>query len=197
MKKILKKLKSNKKITITAIGDSLTEGWMVDKGYVDFLEELINDKYTNAKLKIDNRGVSGNCAREGFYRMKHFPIKETPDLVIIQFGLNDAFTGISPRDFGNDIKEIINKIRENHNPEILLISSTPYYNPAGIDIMDYFYKELEFLSQEESTTYLKIHESWKNSLKSMFKEHELLQLDGVHPTETGYKLMAKTIMELL
>jgi len=197
LNKIKNKLESTQNIKITAIGDSLTEGWMVEKGYIDFIEEAINNKYLNAKLKIENRGVAGNCAHESLSRIKHYPIQKNPDLIIIQFGLNDAFSGLSPKNYKNNINEMIKFLKKDCNCEILLISSTPYFNPAGIDIMNYFYKELESIANNKSIFYLKIHEKWKNAIQNGLKEHELLQVDGVHPTEEGYKIMANAIIQIL
>ena len=43
--KTIAKLKSGEDVKIVAIGDSLTYGWLVSKGYLDFLKEMLRKRY--------------------------------------------------------------------------------------------------------------------------------------------------------
>ena len=43
--KTIAKLKSGEDVKIVAIGDSLTYGWQVSKGYLDFLKEMLKKRY--------------------------------------------------------------------------------------------------------------------------------------------------------
>src|SRR3990172_12452360 len=95
LEKSIKKLKAGETLTIVALGDSLTHGWLVRKGYLDFMSEMIKSRYPHRTVKIINRGVPGDTAEGGLARLEHDVIDLNPDLVFIQFGLNDAFSGIS------------------------------------------------------------------------------------------------------
>ena len=37
-------------ITIVALGDSLTQGWMVSKGYIDYLKEMLHVKFPQKQI---------------------------------------------------------------------------------------------------------------------------------------------------
>ena len=48
--KTIGKLKSGAKTTIVALGDSLTQGWMVRKGYIHFMEEMFRKRMAHGGL---------------------------------------------------------------------------------------------------------------------------------------------------
>jgi lysophospholipase L1-like esterase len=41
-----------------------------------------------------------------------------------------------------------------------------------------------------------VHEYWKKKITDGIPFESLVQYDGVHPTEGGYRLMAEAVMEL-
>ena len=71
----LHKLKSGEKVKLVALGDSLTYGWMTQYGFLDYLEILINKKYPNSEILIINKGVPGDTAADGLYRLERDVIK--------------------------------------------------------------------------------------------------------------------------
>ena len=91
------KLHRGAPVTLVALGDSLTSGWMVRKGYLEYLTEMIEQAYPSARLTIINRGIPGDTADNGRVRVYSDVIAHKPDLVFIQFALNDAVMGYSPQ----------------------------------------------------------------------------------------------------
>ena len=63
--KTIAKLKSGEDVKIVAIGDSLTYGWQVSKGYLDFLKEMLRKRYPKAAFQIVNKGIPGDTASGG------------------------------------------------------------------------------------------------------------------------------------
>ncbi len=51
--KTIGRLKSGEPLRIVALGDSLTQGWMVRRGYVDFLNDMIKAKFPKAGFVLD------------------------------------------------------------------------------------------------------------------------------------------------
>jgi lysophospholipase L1-like esterase len=41
-----------------------------------------------------------------------------------------------------------------------------------------------------------VHEYWKKTIRDGILFESLVQYDGVHPTEEGYRLMAEAVMKL-
>jgi acyl-CoA thioesterase-1 len=190
------KLITGTPVTIVALGDSLTQGWMVSKGYLDFLKEMLIITFPKSKLKIINSGIPGDTADSGLSRMKWDVFHYNPDCVFIQYALNDAFSGFSEQHFKNNIKGIIEKIREHGNTDIVLITSVYIGDNEDNRRVERYYHQLEVLGGEYDIPVVLTHEYWKKKIQHGVIWESLVQFDYVHPTEKGYRLMAEAIMEL-
>jgi len=184
------------RIIIAALGDSLTYGWLVNKGYIDFLEEMLNEKYPEIEFSIKNHGVPGDTAGDGLRRINRV-IGENPDLCFIQFALNDAFTGMTPEMFKRNIEKIIREIKSGTSAEIILLTSVPVNSSNENRIAESFYDKIIECGEEYNIPVAKVHEYWKKKISGGLRHASLVQGDGVHPVEKGYSFMAEAVMELL
>lgn len=194
--KTISRLKSGEPLRIVALGDSLTQGWMVRRGYVDFLNEMIKEKFPQSHFVLINRGIPGDTAEGGLYRLEYDVMSEKPDCVFIQFGLNDAFSGYSPEEYESLIEKIITGIRETSAAEIILVTSSYIGGNRENRIAEEFYGRLEGLAKKYDLPLAKVHAYWKKRIGEDIEFRKLVQFDGVHPTEMGYRLMAEAIMKL-
>lgn len=194
--KTIQKLKEGKPVLIAALGDSLTYGWMVRKGYLDFLQEMLKEKYPTAQVNILNRGIPGDTAEGGLERLRGDVLDYNPDCVLVQFALNDAFIGYSPFKYRNNVHAIVTSIQENTDADVVLVTSVYIHNSKENEIAERFYSELEELSQEMHLPIARVHEKWKIAVREGIPFSRLVQYDGVHPTIEGYELMAKAIMDV-
>ncbi len=192
----LNKLNSGEEINIVALGDSLTYGWMTERGFLDYLKGMILKKFPGSKFNIMNKGIPGDTAKDGLRRVESDVIRLSPDLVFIQFALNDAYTGFSPADFRKNIESIILKIRENSNAEIALVTSVALLNQEENIIAEEFYDEILECGERYNLPVAAVHEYWKEKISSGIRQSLLVQSDGIHPTEKGYELMAEAVFKL-
>lgn len=194
--KIIEMFKEGSPVTIAALGDSLTSGWLVKKGYLDYLQEMLLNKYPRTKLNIINRGVPGDTARGGRERIEKDILTGKPDAVFVQFALNDAFTGYSPSEFRENIQEIIDRVNEDTEAEIILITSTYLGFGFGGDAAKTFYNVLESISEKNKISIVRVDEYWKKNIVDRDHFLNFVLDDHLHPNENGYKLMAEAIMEI-
>jgi acyl-CoA thioesterase-1 len=183
-------------VTIVALGDSLTQGWMVSKGYIDYLEEMLHIKFPRNKLNLINSGIPGDTADSGLYRMKWDVLRYNPDCVFIQYALNDAFSGFTEQQFKRSIKGIIDNVRDNGDADIVLITSVYIGDNDENRLVEGYYRQLEALGNEYRIPVVLTHEYWKKKIREGIVFGTLVQYDGVHPTEEGYRLMAEAIMSI-
>jgi len=183
-------------VTIVALGDSLTQGWMVSKGYVDFLKEMLHAKFPQSRFLLVNSGIPGDTADSGLYRMKWDVLRYNPDCVFIQYALNDAFSGFTEQQFKRSIKGIIDNIRDNGDAEIVLITSVYIGDNDDNRRVEGYYHQLEILGRDYRIPVVLTHEYWKKKIREGILFGTLVQFDGVHPTEDGYRLMAEAIMNI-
>lgn len=192
----INKLIAGAPVTISALGDSLTQGWMVSKGYIDFLKEMLHTKFPQSRFKIINSGIPGDTADSGLYRLKRDVLRYGPDCVFIQYALNDAFSGFTERHFKSNIQGIIDGIRENGDADIVLITSGYIGDNEDNRHVEGYYHQLEALGADYGIPVVQAHEHWKKKIKEGVILGSLVQYDGVHPTEDGYRLMAEAVMDI-
>ena len=193
----IKRLLSDVPVVIVALGGSLTYGWMVDKGYLDFLSEMIAAKFPDASFGLINCGMPAGTAGDGLNRLQRDVLCRNPDCVFVQFGLNDAFSGDTPEEFGKNIEMIIKRIRENTDSEIVLITSVCLGNREDNEHVERYYERLEGLAALYGLSLAKVHLYWKDKISQGLRFADLVQGDQVHPVSYGYRLMAEEIMKLL
>jgi len=192
----IERLRSGEACTIVALGDSLTRGWMVRKGYLEFLGEMFREKYPASRAVIINRGIPGDTAEGGLFRLREDVLDSDPHCVFIQFALNDAFIGINSALFKNNVRAMVEAIRADGDADIVLVTSVYIHQSRENDMAEVFYGILEELAAEFSLPIARVHEYWKKKIDEGTMFSRLVQYDGVHPTVDGYRLMAEAIMEV-
>ncbi|MDI9569919.1 MAG: GDSL-type esterase/lipase family protein [Pseudomonadota bacterium] len=190
------KLERGEKVVIAALGDSLTQGWMVRRGYVDFLREMLKARYPRASLTMIRKGIPGDTADNGLYRLRYDILEYDPDCVIVQYAINDAFMGYTAGQFRRVIGEIIEEIQADGDADIVLTTSSYIGDNADAGIVGEFYDQLTALGEEFRLPVAKAHEHWKSCIDAGTPYTSLVQYDMVHPTEEGYRLMAEAILSL-
>ncbi|MBN2160774.1 MAG: hypothetical protein JW807_15405 [Spirochaetes bacterium] len=195
LQKTKQRLASGEPLRLVALGDSLTQGWMVRKGYVDFLAEMITRHYPKSDVTIMNRGIPGDTAEGGLYRLRDDVLDADPDLVLIQFALNDAYTGVPADRFKNTVKTIIYQIRADTDAEVLLITSVPIMHESEDRVAGEFYARIEALAREEGLPVARVHAYWKRKVGEGADFASLVQGDGVHPNLEGHRIMAEAVFE--
>jgi len=196
LEKAVRKLESGERLSIVALGDSLTYGWMVRKGYLDFFKEMIQKRYPRCDCVIHNRGIPGDTAEGGLDRVRHDVIDEDPDLVFIQFGLNDAFSGVSPARFEHALRTMVREIRAGTEAEILIVTSVPVVFDGMDSHVDEIYRRCRMVAEQEQTALSEVHRFWQKRIDEGVPFQRLVQFDQVHPTTEGYRYMAEAIFEI-
>ena len=95
-----------KQRTILFIGDSLTEGYGVDKdkSYVALIEKDLKGKGMN--VKILNGSVSGSTTSSGIKRLRWF-LKAKPEILVLALGANDGLRGVKLETSKKNLDDII------------------------------------------------------------------------------------------
>ncbi|MEA2014091.1 MAG: GDSL-type esterase/lipase family protein [Thermodesulfobacteriota bacterium] len=192
----INKLLSGVPVVIVALGDSLTYGWMVDKGYLDFLKEMIGKRFPAAIFSLINCGMPAATASDGLYRLHRDVLSHNPDCVFVQFGINDAFSGYTPEEFRDSIEKIVTGIRENLVSDIILVTSVCLENSNDNTRVRRYYGQLEQLADQYRLPLSRVHEYWEDRMSGGIRFSDLVQGDRVHPVSRGYRFMAEAIMEL-
>lgn len=124
-----------KSVTIVFMGDSITEGQYVKHAlrWTDLLNDRFTREYldTPINLMILNKGISGETTRQGLERFAADVQNFAPEVMTLQFGLNDCncwvsdrgLPRVSPAAYRANLIEMIERARRFGTREIILATN--------------------------------------------------------------------------
>lgn len=176
-----------KKTHILILGDSLTDGFGVDRenSWPSLLGEKLKADYQN--FRITNGGVTGATTSSGVSRIKWYNLKDKPDILILALGSNDGLRGIMPGESRKNLQKIIDYCSLNQIKVLLTGQKIPpnYGKEYALEFEEIF----ETLARRNRVKF------YPFLLSGVAGDNGLNQADGIHPNEEGYEIMAEKIYE--
>ena len=180
-----------------AFGDSITSGYGVVKGFVPLLCAEITRANHALDLLPVNTGMSGDNSRDGLDRLDRDVLQYDPDLVSINFGVNDAFSGISADQFARNLENMALKVREGGCRRIVFFSSEVIPETwAERQVLPYW-EAMRDAADSSGCVYADVHGRWQEELEKGRPESDLILQGDLHPNEEGHRLIADTVFEAM
>jgi len=196
VEKTRKDLESGCNVTIVAFGDSITAGFAVRRGFPSFWKQMLAEKYPEANVEMINSGISGDMSQDGLARLDWAALSYEPDLITINFGINDCVLGLGLEEFEMDLVEMVRRIRAGPNSEILLLSSQPLETPPyDVLVLDY-YQAVERVAKEMDVGFVDVYGAWMQRVNAGTPLSSLILPGLDHPNEAGYRIIAEELMRL-
>ncbi len=194
------KLTQDKKLDMVFIGGSVTEGNGASSKATSF-PSVIGDKlkadYPDAEINVHNLAIGGTTSEFAVYRYMHEMAPVNPDVLFIEYCINDYYTGI-PYDRVVQTSESIVRIAQRENPYIDIV----YVFTFDKTVADSDYTQLtahKAVAEYYGFPYVKLSEGFYPMLAetgTQFEEY-FKPNDGVHANDKGYAFFAQTICETL
>lgn len=189
-------LESGADATIVCFGDSITAGYAVRRGFPSFLLESLRQRFPDSKIEMINSGISGDTSQDGLGRLDWAVLSYEPDLVTINFGINDCVLGLSREEFEMNLVEMVRRIRAGPDSEILLLSSQPLESPPYDQrVLDY-YQTVERVAKEMNVGFVDVYGAWMKRVQAGMPLDSLILPGLDHPNEAGYRIIAEELMSL-
>ena len=183
-------------VTIVAYGDSITAGFAVRRGFPSFWKQMLEEKYPEAGLEMINSGISGDTTLDGLSRLDWAVLSYEPDLVTINFSINDCVLGLGLEEFEMNLVEMVRRIRAGPDSEILLLSSQPLESsPYDQRVLDY-YQTVERVAKEMNVGFVDVYGAWMKRVQAGMPLDSLILPGLDHPNEAGYRIIAEELMSL-
>ena len=207
------KLKNDEPLTIVVAGDSVAAGAMSSgflgmspgaEAYPEMTERALREKYSNENIELINSAIGGTMSYFEQSKMDNTIIQYNPDLVIINFGMNDSScdrVGISGAEFRSNLQLQIDYINQKlPDCEVLLLSSlygNIYTFPA--ERYEEHAAVLHALAvANDGVGVADPQKIEKYLIEETGKDFLCFQADNmVHPGDFGMRLSAQTIIEAL
>ena len=173
------------KTRVLFLGDSLTEGYGVEKkaAFPHQLEVLLKQK--NKVIEVVNAGSSGSTSASALSRLK-WHLKKKPDVLFLALGANDGLRGVKASVIKMNLDETIKLAQENEIKVVLAGMKLPInFGKTYIkNFEDVFVK----LAKEYQLTFIPF------LLKDVGTRKDLNLADGIHPNEKGHVKIAQNIV---
>lgn len=182
--------------TIVCFGDSITAGFEVKRGFPSFWLESLRQKFPDSRVELINSGISGDTSQDGLARLDWAVLSYEPDLVTINFGINDCAMNIDREEFEMNLVEMVRRIRAGPDSEILLLSSQPLEtSPYDRLVLDY-YQAVERVAKNMDVGFVDVYGAWMKRVHNGTPLGSLIIPGLDHPNEAGYRIIAEELMSL-
>lgn len=172
-------LPNSKQKTVLVVGDSISAAFGLDKanGWV----EIIANRFPE-KVQMVNASISGDTTTGGRYRLAKALSDHQPDLVIIELGGNDGLRGTPIPLVKSNLEAMITASQEARADVLLLgMKIPPNYGERYTQMFESMYYEL---AREHELLFIPFF------LEGVAGLPDMMQKDGIHPTEKAQPLMA-------
>jgi len=198
--KLSEYINNKKEFKVGFLGGSITEGAGAskqEKRYSSLVTKALQDKYADVEFSEVNAGVGGTGSDLGIFRLEDDLLSKNPDIVFIEFAVNDD-------EFENTdiyIENIIRKILcyKSNIPIVMLYT-------AKKDMVEKNYKNgvlpNSVIKQEKVAKYynipsINVGKALCDEISCDVSKMTSYLPDSVHPNDIGYKLYASEILKFL
>lgn len=200
---------SEKTVRIAFIGGSITQQGQYTSQLKTSLASYLKSENKNREVKFVNTavdgGVGGTGSDLGLYRLEKDVISQNPDIVFIEFAVNDA----SNENRVKTMEGIIRKLMKlDHQPIVILLNVTTStygsfesiedwqdlmtaYGVGSVNVAQYL---KDNIATEDNSDGKFV---WKASDKETYPNATVLTGDGVHPNADGGKIYAEYMYNTL
>lgn len=192
LEKILQKIQNGEAVSIMAFGGSVTEGAGAENFSYSYGEQFIfslQETYPNSSIHYYNSGLGATPSTLGLMRYERDVtevIGGNPDLVIIEFAVNDYDEPTQGRAYESLVRTILEK--ENAPAVLLLFSvfqSKWNLQESYIPIGEHYGLPMVSIKDAIATAYHSSHLTDAEYFADIY-----------HPTSYGHKIMADCLTEL-
>jgi lysophospholipase L1-like esterase len=175
-------------------GGSIAAGHGVIKSYADILTQSLRPK----GIEVINRSRYRETSFDGIGSFDEDIAKFRPDILLINFGVDDAFGYVYRSEFQENLVQMIRLARIRFHPVIYLATSHTFDNPHDMDAVYIFYRSLRIVASDLNCELIPIHNYWAGYLeKHNLCSKDLVQSDSRYPNERGHKIIAEAITKWL
>jgi lysophospholipase L1-like esterase len=190
-----------KKIKVLCLGDSLTEGYAIEKKKA--WPELLNQ---SEFLEAINAGISGDMTAGMLSRLPLLLKDQEYDHVMIMGGTNDVEFALPNNQIISNIKAIMRQLRYLDIAYTVLIPLPFDKENSTLDMFNFcesaeeFAREMDIYSDrlrkfliEDEAPYIDLRSDFRIDESEVLSEYYLD--DGVHPNEKGHRLIRKRVFK--
>lgn len=188
--KVMRKAQAGEEITVATIGGSITEGYSSStfgNCYATIFYSWWESCFPDTKVNYINAGIGGTPSYLGVHRVKQDVLDHNPDVVIVEFSVNDGADNFYKKSYDNLVRKIM--LSENE-PAVMLVFTTQEdgTNAQDNDALIGFKYRLPMIS-------------YGNAVLPSIENGEFtwadISPDNVHPNDRGHAIIGELLYTYL
>jgi lysophospholipase L1-like esterase len=161
---------------------------------VDILKALVRPK----GIEVINRSRHLETSFDGVGTFDEDIAIFNPDILLIHFGIDDAFQYVYRSEFQENLVQMIRAARLRFAPLICLVTSHTFTNPYDMDAVNIFYRSLSIVAADLKCEFIPVHSYWAGYLqRDNLTNNDLVLWDTRYPNEKGHQIIAEAVMNSL
>ena len=175
-------------------GGSIPAGFGVAKSYVDILQGFC----TARGIELINRSRPHENSFEGVRSFSEDIAPFRPEILLLHFGIDDAFFPVYRSEFKENLVRIVRAAREAFDPLIIMPTSHTFDDPHEMDALNIYYRTIREVCLDLSCELVPFHIYWTGYLiEHGLTNKDLLLNDARHPNERGHEVYAGALIARL
>lgn len=175
-------------------GGSIAAGCGVSRSYPRILEE----NFAVRGIKVINRSRPGETSFAGVETYRDDIAPERPDILMVHFGIDDAFSAVYRSEFKENLVRMIRLARSESSPRIFLPTSHLFEDRLEMEAAEIFYRAIREVCIDLDCVLVPVHTFWAGRLAEMgMMNSGLVQEDSRYPNEKGHEIFAEAIRRTL
>ena len=186
---------NKKEATVAFIGGSITEM----NGYRVIISDMLKKRFKETEFTFVNAGISSTCSTTGAFRLKRDVLDEDPDLLLVEFAVNDDQDAVhAERECKRGMEGILRHTLL-HNPKMDIVV-THFVNPPMLELLQQGETPISSGAHEDVARHYGVSTvDLAREVAEQISEGALTwkEYGGTHPKEPGNRLAAKLVEDLL
>ncbi len=186
----MKKAEAGESITVGVIGGSITQGSLASSTelcYASLFYQYWCEKFPDCEVNFVNAGIGGTTSYLGVHRVDEQLLSYEPDVVIVEFSVNDTDSVMNKYSYDSLVRKILNC---ESNPAVILLFTTM---EDGTSLQD--------THSEIGTAYnlpmISYHDVVYPEVAAGTLDWEDISPDNIHPNDAGHDIIGQLISRYL
>lgn len=185
---------SGRPLKILIRGGSIAAGHGVAKSYAD----LLRDKLSAHGAGVINRSRFRETSFDGVDTFHTDISPFRPDILLIHFGIDDAFFPVYRSEFKENLVRIVRMARERFAPGIFLMTSHPFDDKYEMDAVNIYYRTIREVAVDLDCGLIPVHTWWAGCVEEdRLRIEALVQADARYPNEKGHEIFSEAVINHL
>lgn len=188
---VLKKAERGEDITICVLGGSITQGAgssnADELSWAALVRDWFKAAYQNINVTLVNAGIGATDSVYGVFRLEDDVIKYNPDLVVVEFCVNDRGVSAAKEAFEGIIRRLLSS-----SDQLAVISLATSSNQG---------ESTQDIHTDTCRNYHVPFLSYWNAYSMMFSNGDIdikeCYSDALHPTDKGHAMLAQLLKDYL